>query len=154
MNSQPSSVSTRSIVFDGGGAPATTIRTRAAARHGLAALAPSGGGIEDRGDHGGRAVEQRHAFGLDAAQDLCAVDLADDHLAHAHRGERVWHAPAVAVERGQRVQIDVAIADTDVPAERHRVEPAAAMRELHALGPRGGAGGVVDRDGRGLVGDA
>ena len=28
MNSQPSSDSTRSIVFDGGGAPATTIRIR------------------------------------------------------------------------------------------------------------------------------
>ncbi len=28
MNSQPSSVATRSMVFDGGGAPATTTRTR------------------------------------------------------------------------------------------------------------------------------
>jgi len=30
MNSQPSSASMRSIVFDGGGAPATTTRTRRA----------------------------------------------------------------------------------------------------------------------------
>ena len=40
MNSQPSSVSTRSMVFDGGGAPATTMRTRPAPGHRHAALAP------------------------------------------------------------------------------------------------------------------
>ncbi len=50
------------------------------------------------------------------------------------------------------MQVDVAVGDPDVPPERHRVEPAAPVGELHALGPGGGAGGVVDGDGRVLVG--
>ena len=72
------------MVFDGGGAPATTTRTRAAPGHRRALGAARGGGVEHGGDHRGRAVEERHALGLDAPQDLLAVDLADDDLAHAH----------------------------------------------------------------------
>ena len=112
------------MVFDGGGAPATTMRTRPAARDRLAALAPRGGGVEHGGDHRGRAVEERHALGVDAAQDVLAVDLADDDLPRAHGGERVRHAPAVAVEHGQRVQVDVAVGHAHVPAEGDGVEPA------------------------------
>ena len=89
-----------------------------------------------------------------APQDLLAVDLADDDLARADGGHGVGHAPAVAVKGRQRVQVDVAVREAEVPAERDGVEPAAAVRELHALGPRGRARRVVDRDGRVLVGDA
>src|SRR5215467_7258330 len=99
MNSHPSSVSMRSMVLDGGGAPAITTRT--VPRPGTARPF-SRRGVEHGRNDGGRAVEQRDALGLDALQDLLAVDLPDDDLARAHRGERVRHAPAVAVEGGQR----------------------------------------------------
>jgi hypothetical protein len=48
---------------------------------------------------------------FDAAQDLGAVDLAQDDVLRAHAGDGVQHAPAVAVELGKRVQVDVAVVD-------------------------------------------
>jgi hypothetical protein len=89
---------------------------------------------------------------LDAAEDLGAVDLAQDVLGGAHAREREGHAPAVAVEHRQGVEVDVAVVDAGVPAEGGGVQPQVAVRQLHALGPRGGAAGVVDRGGRVLVG--
>ena len=88
---------------------------------------------------------------LDAAQDLGAVDLAQHHLRHPETGHRVRHSPAVAVEHRQRVQVDVAVGGGGVQAEGDRVDPEVAMGELHALGTRGRARGVVDRRGRVLV---
>ena len=46
---------------------------------------------------------------LDAAQDLVTVDLAQDHVAAAHPGDRVDHAPAVAVEHRHWPQVHVAV---------------------------------------------
>ena len=63
----------------------------------------------------------------------------------AHGRHRVGHAPAVAVEHRQRVQQHVAVADAGVPAEDRGVEPAVAVRQLHALRARRGARRVVDR---------
>src|SRR4029450_10325124 len=142
MNSQPSSASMRSMVFDGGGAPATTTRTPPApgtvsrpprARPRRAARAPRHGRVEHGGDDGRRAVEERHALALHALQDLLAVDLADDHLARADGGHGVGHAPAVAVKGRQRVQVDVAVREAEAPAERDSVEPATAARGLTHL---------------------
>ena len=113
---------------------------------------PVGRRIEDGGDHRRGPAEQRHAVALDPGEDLLAVDLAQHDVGAAHPGHRVGHAPPVAVEHGQRVQEDVAIADAGVPPEGHRVEPAVALRQLHAFGAGGGARGVVDRAGRLLVG--
>ena len=73
MNSQPSSVSIRSIVRVGGGAPATTMRTRP--RPGIGPV-PLRRRVEDHVDDGRRAAHQRDAVVLGAAQDLGAVDLA------------------------------------------------------------------------------
>jgi hypothetical protein len=112
-----------------------------------------GGGLEDGSDHRGGAVEERHALGLHAAQDLLPVDLADDHLARAHGGERIRHAPAVAVEGRQGVEVDVAVAHPHVPTEDDGVEPAAPVRELDTLGPRRGPRGVIDGQRGVLVGD-
>ena len=81
MNSQPSSVSTRSIVRVGGGAPATTMRTWP--RPGISPV-PLARGVEHHVDDGRRAAHQRHAVALDAAQDLGAVDLAQDDVLTAH----------------------------------------------------------------------
>ena len=77
MNSQPSSVSTRSIVRVGGGAPATTMRVRPRAGD---RPVPRRGRVEDRGDDRRRAAQQRDAVRVDAAQDLGAVDLAQHDL--------------------------------------------------------------------------
>ena len=65
---------------------------------------------------------------------------------------RVQHAPAVAVELRQRVQVHVAIVDAEVPAERRRVQPDVAVGQLHALRSGRRAAGVVDRRGGVLVG--
>jgi hypothetical protein len=70
---------------------------------------------------------------VDPAQDLVAVDLAQHHLRHAHRGHRERHAPPVDVEQRQGVQVDVAVAHPGVPPEGRRVEPQVAVGELHAL---------------------
>jgi hypothetical protein len=49
------------------------------------------------------------------------------------------------------VQVHVAVGDRRLPAERGRVDPEVAVGQLHALGPGGGARGVVDRGGGVLV---
>ena len=50
---------------------------------------------------------------VDAPQDLGAVDLAQHDVPAAHARDRVGHAPAVAMEHRERVEIHVAVADTD-----------------------------------------
>ena len=87
-----------------------------------------------------------------ARQDLLAVHLAQHDVRAAHAGHGVGHPPAVAVEHRQRVQEDVAVADAGVPPERGGVQPAVALRQLHALRPRRRARRVVDRARRVLVG--
>ena len=69
----------------------------------------------------------------------------------AHPGHRVEHAPAVAVELGEGVQIDVTVVHTHVPAEDRRVQPDVAVGQLHPLRASRGAGGVVDGGRRVLV---
>ncbi len=49
------------------------------------------------------------------------------------------------MEHRQGVQQDIAIIDARVPAERHRIEGAIAVRQLDAFRPRGRPRGVVDR---------
>ena len=149
MNSQPSSSSTRATVLVGGGAPATMIRTRS--RPGISPSQDCGRLQHGRDDRGRRA-HHGDAVPLDPAQDLGAVDLADDDLLDAQPGHRERHAPAVGVEHRQRVQVDVAVGDARVEPERHRVDPDVAMGDLHALGPGRRAGRVVDAGGGGLVG--
>ena len=110
------------------------------------------GGIEHRAHDGGGAVEQRDAVRVDAAEDLGAVDLADHDVTAAHAGHRVRHPPSVAMEHRQGVEVDVAVVHAGLPAEDSGVDPAVAVRELHALGPRRRAARVVDRRGGVLVG--
>ena len=152
MNSHPSSDSTRSIVLDGGGAPATTMRT--VPRPGMARPSAARVSAAPRmaATTAGRAAQQRDTVLLDARQDLLAVDLAQHDVHAAHAGHRVRHAPSVAVEHRQRVQEHVAIADAGVPAEGGGIEPAVALGQLHALGSRRCSRRVVHRAGGVLVG--
>ena len=134
-----------------GGAPHHHPRAPVAG-HRLAALAQRTGGGQRRLQHAGGAGGEGDALVLHPAQDLGAVHAPQHHLAPAHRGEAVGDPPAVAVEEGQRLQVHVADAHAQVPADAGGVEPQGAVGELDALRPGGGAGGVVDRGGRVLVG--
>ena len=107
-------------------------------------------GVEDHVEHRRGAAHEGDAVFLDTPEDLGTVDLADDDVLGAHPGDGIEHAPPVAVELGERVQVHVTIAHAHVPAEDAGVQPQVAMRELHAFRARGGAGGVVDR-GRGVL---
>src|SRR6266542_948047 len=107
--------------------------------------------VEHGSDDGGRGIEERHSFRGDPAQDLLAVDLADDDLACPDARDRIRHAPAIAVEGRQGMEVDVAVGHAEMPPERHGIEPEVAVGELHPLGPRGGARRVVDGDGGILV---
>src|SRR5205807_10016876 len=51
----------------------------------------------------------------------------------------------------ERVQDRVPVVDAGVPTEGGGVEPDVAVRQLHTLGPGGGAARVVDRGGGVLV---
>ena len=44
----------------------------------------------------------------------------------------------------QRVQIDIAVRQSEVQAKCGGIDPQVAMGQLHALGSRSGAAGVVD----------
>ena len=149
MNSQPSSFSTRAIVFVGGGAPATTIRTRSASGD---LAVPGPGGVEHRcRPRPAQRTCRVTPCLLDPAQDLGAVDLAQHDLRGAHAGHRERHAPAVGVEHRQRVEVDVAVGDAVCRPNVVGVDPDVAVGDLHALGPRRRAAGVVDGRGRVLV---
>ena len=71
----------RSIVRVGGGAPATTMRTRSRPGIGPSHVAAASSTALE---HRGRAAHQRHAVRVDAAQDLGAVDLAQHDVRAAH----------------------------------------------------------------------
>ncbi len=112
---------------------------------------PGLGAVECRRDDGRCGAQVGDAVLLDALEDLGAVDLTQHDVGRAHRGRGERMAPAVGVEHRQRVEVDVAVRHRGLPAEHRRVEPVVAMGQLHALGPRRGAGRVVDRRGRALV---
>ena len=110
-------------------------------------------GVEDGGDDGGRAVEVGDALGVDQLPDRVAPHLAQADLGAADRDERPGRAPAVAVEHRQRPEVDAVVRERRVQHLAERVEIGAAVAVHDALGPPGGARGVVDRDRGALVVD-
>ena len=142
MNSQPSSVSTRSMTAVGGGAPPTTMRmwSRPGVGPGRSAAA-----VRMVLTTAGAPPMNVTPLAVDAPEDLRSVDLAQHHVRAAHPGDRVHHPPAVAVEHRHGPQVDVAIAHAGVPAERERVDVEVAVRQLHPLRSGRRAARVVDR---------
>src|SRR5437660_3436546 len=66
-----------------------------------------GGRVVDDADvDGRRAVEVGHALALEQRPDPGRVDLAQTDVAAGHGGDAPGEAPAVAVEHGQRPQVD------------------------------------------------
>src|SRR5579872_2689155 len=119
--------------------------------HGTAVGRTLLGGRQDGGHDGGRPAHEGDAVALYAGEDLLAVHLAQHDMAPGHAPHGVGHPPPVAVEHRQRVEQDVPVGDAGVPSERHGVQRAVAMRQLHTLRARRRAGGVVHRAGGVLV---
>ena len=88
---------------------------------------------------------------LDASEDLGSVDLAEHDVLAAHASHRVRHAPAVAVEHGQGVEVDVPVVHTRLPSEHGGVQPQVPVGHLDALRAGRGAACVVDGGGGVLV---
>ena len=74
---------------------------------------------------------------VDPPQDLGAINPALDDLLGSQPDKAEGHAPAVAMEHRQGVQVDVTFPDTCVHGEGHRVDPDVAMGQLHSFGPGG-----------------
>ena len=144
MNSQPSSASTRATVLVGGGAPATMIRTLS--RPGISPSQVSAASSTEATTAGAAHITVTPYFSTRrriSAPSILRITTCFD----AQAGHRERHPPAVGVEHRQRVQVDVAVGHAGVQREGDRVGPDVAVGDLHALGPGGGAGGVVDRRG-------
>ena len=101
--------------------------------------------VEDDAQHGRRHAGERHLLFLDQAVDFAANHGAQDDVRGAHGSDSEWPAPAVSVEHRQRPDLDVFVPDAEVGDEVVGVDVAVAVRQHHALRPRRGAGGVVDR---------
>ncbi len=108
-------------------------------------------GLEHAGDDRRSSTHVGDTVVTHPTQDLGPVDLADHDLLRSHPGGCEGVSPAVGVEHRQRVQEYVAVGQGDVQAEGDRVDPDVAVRDLHALGARGRARGVVDAGSRVLV---
>ncbi len=120
-------------------------------RDGLTSAPARLGGVQYRRYHRRRPAHQRHPVLIYPAQDLFAVYFAQDDLFATHTGYGVRHAPTVAMEHRQRVQVNIPVCHRRVPTEGGRVEPAVPVSQLHSLWPGGGPAGVVDAGGHVLV---
>src|ERR1019366_4615165 len=113
-----------------------------------------GGAILGQGtDDHGRAAEVGDAFGFDEAHGFARVGLAQADVTAAGGGDGPGETPAVAVEQGERPEVDAALGQLVLGDFADGVGPGAAVGEHDAFGEAGGAGGVVDGDAGVFVGD-
>src|SRR5208337_2886835 len=113
---------------------------------GLEANAASRAVLGQGANHHRRATKMGDAFLLDKVHRTLGDDLRQADMAPAHRGYRPRETPAVAVEHGQRPEIDGAAGEAVLDDLTDSVHVTAAMGVHHALGIAGGAAGVVDGD--------
>ncbi len=102
---------------------------------------------DDRG-----AAQMGHALLGQGREDRVAGDPAQADLGPGLQHDRPGEAPAVAVEHGQRPQIDRELRHAPDQHVADRVQVRATMVVDDALGIAGGARGVVERDRLPLVG--
>ena len=74
-----------------------------------------------------------------------SINFAKHNMSSTHRGNRVHHAPTIAMKLGKSMQVDVAIIDSHVPTKRCCVQPNIAVGQLDTFRPCSSATGVVDR---------
>ena len=104
-----------------------------------------GRGVHAR-EHRGRAAHVGNAVLLDEPVDLGRVDAAQADVRPADGGDGPRVTPAVAVEHGERPEVDAAPVQPGLDDLAERIEVRAPRMVLHALGHAGGAGRVVDGD--------
>ena len=137
--SQPRSPSTRSMVAAAGGAPAVITRMPLGA-----CRAQLLGRVGDADEHGWRGAQHRRPLRGGQLEHPSRLDLAQAHVGAAHRGHGPNEGPAVGVEHGQGPQVAIGARHVDVDQCADHVHVGVAMRDHHALGPRGRTAGVVD----------
>ena len=84
---------------------------------------PSRRCIKNHADHRRGSTEKRDPIVLYASKNLCAVDLPQDDVLASHSRDAIGHAPPIAVELGQRVEIDVTIINPRVEREQRGIQP-------------------------------
>ena len=126
-------------------------RWRRAGHHALHAARHAGLQLGRRVDqqavHDGRAAVVRDAVLADGVEDGLGLHAPQAHVDRRARRHRPGEAPAVAVEHGQRPQVDGVLGHVPLQHVADGVGGRAAVVVDHALGVAGGAAGVVERDG-------
>ena len=132
----------------GGGAPAVTMRrgwlnfTPLAAQYWASELTTTG-------------APQRWVTPSDSIRRTASrgIGLAQADVTAAGSGHGPGETPAVAVEQGERPEVDAALGQLVLGDFADGVDPGAAVGEHHAFGEARGAGSVVDGDAGVLVDD-
>ena len=131
----------RSMVAAAGGAPA--VNTRTPRRREPAQLFRR---VGDADEHGRRGAEHGDVFLANQLEDGARLDFAQADVRAAHRGDDPDEGPAVGVEHRQRPEIAVGGRHVQMHERADDIQLGVAVGDHHALGPRGRAAGVVDRE--------
>ncbi|GBD28291.1 hypothetical protein HRbin31_00306 [bacterium HR31] len=113
--------------------------------------APRRGVVQEHHQHRGRGERHGDPLLVDQAEHLRRVHLRQAHVPRARSTHRPHRAPAVHVEHGQHVQVDVVQPQPAVHHQVQHVEGGVAVGEDDSFRVRGGPAGVVQGDGRRLV---
>ena len=100
----------------------------------------------DADEHGGSRTQHGHGLACHEVEDRHRVDLREADVRRARRRDRPDERPAVGVKHGQRPEVAILDAHRVVEQRADHIRPRVAVRDHHALGPRGRAARVVDRD--------
>ena len=138
--SQPNSPSSRSMVAAAGGAPAVITRTPAGTSPRAAA-----GALASEISTVGAAHSQPTRSPAISEKTVRGLNLAQADVRAARGGHRPGERPPVGVKHRQRPQVTVADAEAQVQQGADGVHRGVPVCDHHALGPRRGAAGVVDR---------
>jgi tricorn protease len=105
-----------------------------------------GGRAGQRDQHRRRRAQPGHSLLADQPEHLGRVHLRQADVGARGRRHGPGVGPAIGMEHGQRPQVPLADADRQVQQRSDDVERGVAVRDHHALGPRRGTAGVVDRE--------
>ncbi len=101
--------------------------------------------VDQHVEHDGRAAEVGHAMRADGREHRRRLHPAQADMGGARRRHGPGEGPAVAMEHGQRPQVDAVGAEEHRQRVAQRIEVGAAMVVDDALGVAGGARGVEQR---------
>ena len=110
------------------------------------------GCIDQQGLHDGRAAVMRHAMLADRIEDGLRIHTAQAHIDASAGRHRPGKAPAIAMEHGQRPEVDRVLGHVPLQHIADGIGGRAPVVVHHALGVTRGARGVVQGDGIPLIG--